>query len=78
MALYHQLPNDLVLYQIVPDVTDTSAKMDHEEIVKETKLDADLKTSEEKKTKKIINDIIAKQMKLIKKLKLPMDECMYI
>ena len=78
LTVYHHLPNDLVLYQIIPDITDTSAKMDHEENVKETNLDADLKTSEEKKTKKIMNDIINKQMKLIKKLKLPVDECMYI
>ena len=67
----------MLFYQILADVQASQATVDDEENVKEAKLDADLKVSEEKKMKNMMNNIITKQMKMLKKLKLPMDECMY-
>ena len=67
----------MLFYQILADVLASQATVDDEENVKEAKLDADLKVSEEKKMKNMMNNIITKQMKMLKKLKLPMDECMY-
>ena len=67
----------MLLYQILADVQASQATVEDEENVKDAKLDADLKISEEKKMKNMMNNVITKQMKMIKKLKLPMDECMY-